>query len=379
MEKAIPLWISLMFGTMVARAEGSTRQQNFNTMERCAAQFDNLSENRRRNVAVQLEDIYNVLTDLVNNADEEIAQYNAIDEQWISLAPWNVLQITPDDTSDVFNVTSQLRNVSTVLTRLRSREQSDSCVSSVRMNREERRTLTRRWLLRWKPRRSQRRFDGTHARQVQYLNLCATELCHINGFAVLPNGHLVASDSDNYDIYIYKPGQDYPMKTINLAPLYLGEVIYSHDWIVRIHVRLINQQMAWLVLNLLDSTSYLEESIDQSSLRWDVNEMCITTDAETEPETRIEPCADPGYLAVRTTDEFGFTYGASHTEFLDAIAPNCTRYPSITRGRYDYIVRHIVRFDRNMLYVRTDSRGSRKSSVNNLHIFEMFNLIDSVT
>ncbi|XP_060062926.1 uncharacterized protein LOC132543439 [Ylistrum balloti] len=364
-----------MYGACV---QGTMRQQNFNTMERCAQQFDNIRENRPQNAAFQLGDIYGVLSNLMNNADEEITHYNDLEQQLTSLAPWNVLNISSENAEGIMNVTSHLRDVNTKLTRSRSRVENDTCISVHGMTRQERRTLRRRWLLRWKPRRSPRRLDGTHARQIKYFNLCSYEICHIGGFAVLPNGDLVATDADNYEVYIYNPNQDYPRKIINLAPLALGDVIFSQDWKVFIHVRLITQQMAWLVLNFLDSTSYLRESNDQSSLRWDINEMCEATYSETEPESPVEPCADPGYLRMRITDQFGFTYGSMDNEHIDAVAPNCTRFSSITSGRYDYMVRDIVRFDRNMLYVRTDSRGHRKSSVNNLHIFEMFNLIDSV-
>ncbi|XP_033728982.1 uncharacterized protein LOC117318092 [Pecten maximus] len=370
-------WAILIITVIVSLTHGSMRQRNLNTMEQCAQQFDILRENNRRNFAFQLEDIYSALSNLVNNADEEIALYNIVDEQLTSIAPWNILHITPDDTEGIDNVTSQLNDVNSALTRSRSREESNTCISLPRISRQERRHLSKRWRLRWKPRRSPRRLDGTHARQVKYRNLCATEICHISGFAVLPNGELVAADSYNYDIYIYTPNQDYPKRTIKLAPLALGDVVYFNDWIVHVHVRLVNQQMAWLALNLLDYTSYLIESDDQSSRRWDVHSMCEATDSETEPETRIDPCADPGHFQHRTTDQFGFTYGAAYSEHIDAVAPNCTRYPSIASGRYDYMVRDMVRFDRNMLYVRTDSRGHRKSSSNNLHVFELFNLINN--
>ncbi|XP_069107992.1 uncharacterized protein [Argopecten irradians] len=369
-------FVSLIFITIIICTNGSPRQRNFNTLEHCAQHFDNLREGNRRNFAFQLDVIYNVLSNLVNTADEEIAQYNALDEQLASIAPWNILQNTPDNAEDLNNVTSQLRDVNTALTR--SRGDGDACISVQRMNRQERRQLNRRWRLRWKPRRSPRRLDGTHTRQIKYINLCATDICHISGFDVLPNGDLVAADSDSYAIYIFNPEQDYPRKIIKLAPLVVGDVVYSHEWIVRVHVRLINQEMAWLSLNLLDSTSYLIESEDQNSRRWDSISGCELTDSEPEPEARVEPCADPGYLQAMTTDQFGFTYGAVYTEHMDAIAPNCTRFPSIASGRYDYMVRDIVRFDRNMLYVRTDSRGHRRSSVNNLHVFEIFDLIGNV-
>lgn len=144
--------------TTDTQSQTRTRQFNFNTLERCAEQFDNIRQERARNYAINLQDIFNVFTDLTRNADREIAIYDALDVHMSSLALRNVL--TPDDSESILNLTSQLHDVSTALSRFRSREERDTCVGSRRLSRQEKRSLRKRWLVRWRPRPVPRRFDG---------------------------------------------------------------------------------------------------------------------------------------------------------------------------------------------------------------------------